>query len=68
MNEQELESILGKLKTVNEELDRIQNSLIQSLDEKVTLLEILKQKFSQRDEVVLEKVVYRMKANRSIDF
>lgn len=68
MNTQELENILGKLKTVNEDLDRVQNSLVRALDEKVSLLEVLQERFKQRDEIVLEKVVYRMKARRSIDF
>jgi hypothetical protein len=67
MNTQELELVLGKLKTVNEELGRVQNSLINALDREVSLIEVLQERFHQRDEVVLEKVVYRVKANRSID-
>ena len=68
MDSQDLEAILGKLKTVNDELDRVQNSVIRALDREVSLIEMIQEKFKQRDEVVLEKVVYRIKANRSIDF
>lgn len=67
MDVQELEQVLGKLKTVNEELDRVQNNLIQSLDREVSLIEVLQNRFHQRDEVVLEKVIYRVKATRSVD-
>ena len=68
MNEQELELVLGKLKTVNDELDRVQNSVIQALDREVSLIEMLQQRFKRRDEVVLEKIVYRIKGKRSFDF
>ncbi len=67
MNTQELEDVLGKLKEVNEELDRVQNSVIEALDREVSLIEMLKERFQQRDEIVLEKVIYRVKATRSID-
>jgi len=66
MDVSDLESVLGRLKTANEELERVQNDLIRSLDEKVSLIEVLQERFQQRDEVVLEKVVYRVKARRSI--
>ena len=56
------------LKTVNEELDRVQTSLIQSLNDRLSVVELLQDRFKQRDEVVLEKVIYRVKAKRSVDF
>ena len=68
MQERDLEEILGKLKTVNEELDRVQTSLMQSLNDRMSVIELLQDRFKQRDEVVLEKVIYRVKAKRSIDF
>ncbi len=68
MNERDLEEILGKLKLVNEDLDRVQTSLINSINDRVSLIETLQKRLKQRDEVVLEKVVYRIKARRSIDF
>ena len=68
MQERDLEEILGKLKTVNEELDRVQTSLMQSLNDRMSIIELLQDRFKQRDEVVLEKVIYRVKAKRSIDF
>ncbi len=66
MNVSDLESVLDRLKTANQEIERVQNELIHSLDEKVSLIELLQERFQQRDEVVLEKVVYRVKARRSI--
>ena len=68
MQERDLEEILGKLKTVNEELDRVQTSLMQSLNDRMSVIELLQDRFKQRDEIVLEKVIYRVKAKRSIDF
>ena len=68
MNDRYLEEILGKLKSVNEDLDKVQTSLINSLNDRVSLIETLQKRLKQRDEVVLEKVIYRVKAKRSIDF
>ena len=66
MDIHDLESVLDRLKTTNQELERVQNDLVRSIEERVSLLEVLQERFQQRDEVVLEKVVYRVKATRSI--
>jgi hypothetical protein len=66
MKVEELTEVLDKLKIVNEELARVQTSLVNALDERVSLLEVLQERFKQQDEVVLEKVVYRMKMKRTI--
>ena len=66
MDVSDLEGVLNRLKTANEELERVQNDLVHSLEERVSLLEVLQERFQQRDEIVLEKVIYRVKAKRSI--
>jgi cytochrome c-type biogenesis protein CcmH/NrfF len=63
MNEkfQELTEVLDRLKRVNEEIDRMQTRVIEDLKRKVDELETRQ----RSDELVLEKVVYRMKLTRS---
>jgi DNA-binding FrmR family transcriptional regulator len=60
---QELAEVIDRLNAVNKEIDRMQSRIIEDLKKKVDMLESNETK----NELVLEKVVYKMTVRRSND-